>query len=286
MIFFEHIVELEKKRLSFALCTVVNFQGSTPRKAGAKMIVVDNNETHGSIIGTIGGGAIEHHIRSEAIKLIRERKSSLITTSLRNELGMCCGGEMSVFVDTIVQKPPLICFGAGHIAQALCPLAEQLGFLVHVVDKRAELLSHRAFATVAARHSDTSIFSLTDLPFFDDSFVVVATHDHDLDQQIIEGIIRLPFRYLALVGSQRKALMTKKRLLAKGFDEQELSRIICPAGLSILATTPQEIAVAIAAEMIKVKNDETTRSLDRSSGNELAHGGAQGAHDLSRANCA
>ncbi len=260
------IADLERKRSSFALCTVVGFHGSTPRKPGAKMIVIDNNEPCGSIIGTIGGGAIEHHIRQKAISAIREQASRLVTTSLRNELGMCCGGEMSVFIDTIKTNPPFICFGAGHIAQELCPLMTNLGFMSHVVDKREELLNLPTFEKASARHNDTSIFSLNDLPFFIDSFVVVTTHDHELDQQIIEGVLTKPFRYLALVGSERKALMTKKRLRAKGFSAHQIDRIQCPAGLAIRASTPAEIALSIAAQMIQVKNDDEIRGPDSRSG--------------------
>ena len=266
MSLFAAIIELEKKGLSFALCTVVKIHGSTPQKPGAKMIVVDNQEPFGRIIGSIGGGAIEHRIREGAIGAIRNKQASLVTTSLRNELGMCCGGEMTIFIEPISQKPSFICFGAGHIAQALCPITQTLGFLVHVVDQRNELLALPAFADAHYRFSDMSIFSLNDMPFSDDSFVVVATHDHDLDQQIIEGVLKRPCRYVALVGSQRKALMTKKRLVAKGFHETEINRINCPAGLAIHATTPAEIALSIAAQMIKVKNYGEACRVDSCSG--------------------
>src|SRR5688572_27781750 len=112
MSFFTKAVELENSSLNAALCTVVEVSGSTPQKAGAKMIVIDNNEPFGVIVGTIGGGAIEHLVRAEAIKVLRRFTPQLIKTSLKNELGMCCGGIMSVFIEPIFKKPKLICFGA------------------------------------------------------------------------------------------------------------------------------------------------------------------------------
>lgn len=262
MSLFAKAADLENAIQDGALCTVVAISGSTPRKPGAKMIVIDNQEPTGFIIGTIGGGAIEHLIRSEAVRAIRECQAKFIETSLKNELGMCCGGVMKIFIEPIVKKPQLICFGAGHIAQALCPLAAQLGYNVTVVDGRSDLLAGNAFMMATHRLTDTSNFSLFDMPFSNNTYVVIATHDHDLDQKIVEGVLSQPFKYGALVGSQRKALMTKKRLLAKGFSNDAIKRIVCPAGLNIHASTPEEIAVSVAAQMTLVKNEATKNHRD------------------------
>jgi xanthine dehydrogenase accessory factor len=255
MSIFAQLTELQRSHHHIALCTIVSSSGSTPRKPTTKMIVIDNNEPAGSIIGTIGGGAIEHFIREKAIEAIRLGQPSLVTTSLRNELGMCCGGEMTVFIEPITPKPPFICFGAGHIAQELCPLAFGLGFDVTVVDSRKDLLASDAFDSVGAKLSDASIFSFADMPFGDDTYVVITTHDHSLDQKIVEGVLTKNFKYGALVGSERKALMTKKRLVKKGFREELINRIYCPAGIPINAGTPAEIAVSIAAQMTLVRNE-------------------------------
>lgn len=254
MSLFAKLLELERLPYAYALCTVVSVSGSTPRKASAKMIVVDNGDEHGAIFGTIGGGAIEHHLRARALQVIAKKKPELVTTSLRNELGMCCGGEMTVFIEPIVRTPELYCFGAGHIGQALCPLAFSCGFRVNVIDERQEMLAHSSFKD-AQRFAETNKFSLSDLPFTkENTYFVIATHDHELDQAIAEIIVDKPHKYAALVGSMRKALMTKKRMEKKGYPSDVIARIRCPAGLSINAETPNEIALAILAEMIQIKN--------------------------------
>jgi xanthine dehydrogenase accessory factor len=276
MSIFAKLADLEGTKLRFALCTVISVRGSTPRKACAKMIVIDNLEHEGSVIGTIGGGAIEHLTRQQAIRCIRDKRPQLVTTSLRNELGMCCGGEMSIFIEPIIKKPNLFCFGAGHIAQALCPLAVKLGYRVFAVDERADLLNLEAFLDCERLH-DVSGFAVDELPFDADCFLVIATHDHALDQRIVERVVDRPYQYAALVGSQRKALMTQKRLLAKGFSEQSASRIRCPAGLKIFATTPEEIALSILAEMTLVKHETAQNSRDDCSGRkEHPNGLSQG----------
>lgn len=270
---FSTLNDLKHGPYRFALCTVVHVSGSTPRKAGAKMIVIDDMQQHGSIIGTIGGGAIEHYIREEAMDALRKKRPRLVQTSLRNELGMCCGGEMTVFIEPIEKAHNLICFGAGHIAQALCPLAVGVGFAVSIVDERKNLLSADAFSRAIDRYDDTSRFVIDKLPLNDDAFVVIATHDHDLDQKMVELIIERPFMYAALVGSQRKAFMTEKRLRAKGFSEAAIKRIVCPAGLSIFAQTPEEIAISIVAQMIMVRNNAITNwDAHCSSRTKHAHG--------------
>jgi xanthine dehydrogenase accessory factor len=224
------------------------------------MIVIDNDLSHGEIIGSIGGGAIEHLIRREAILAIHEQQSRLVTSSLKNDLGMCCGGTMTVFIEPIRHVAKLICFGAGHIGQALCPLAFDLGFEVSIVDHRKDFLQNDAFAKVSHRYDDATNFSIANMAFSRETYVVIATHDHDLDQKIAESILGQTFKYAAMVGSVRKALMMKKRLLAKGYEESHIAKICCPAGLDIRANTPQEIAISIASQMIMVKNASPTIS--------------------------
>jgi xanthine dehydrogenase accessory factor len=270
---FDVIRQLETRPEPSALCTVVAISGSTPRKVGAKMIVISDGSDRGSIRGSIGGGAIEHHIRQCALKALAEAQPRLVTTSLRNDLAMCCGGEMTVFIEPLPKALKLICFGAGHIAQSLCPLADALGFRVSVIDSRRELLELSVFASAVFRSHDHSVFGIQSLNLSSHTYVVVLTHDHQLDQQIIEHAINYPVKYLGLVGSRRKALMTAKRLQAKGYSQELIRRFICPAGLAINAQTPAEIAVSIMAQITGIKNDSSTSDgLDCSGRSQQAHG--------------
>lgn len=265
------LCDLERSRKPAALCTVVKASGSTPRKAGAKMLVILRHQGTPEIIGTIGGGAIEYYIANQAVEAITNNQNLLLTTSLRNDLAMCCGGEMTVFIEALHESPILVCFGAGHIAQALCPLAHTLGFSVHVYDQRHEFLALAAFNS-AHRSNELNNFAFMNMPWGSNTYVVVTTHDHALDQQIIENALSHEYKYLSLVGSERKALMTKKRLSVKGFSEERQQSIRCPAGLAISAQTPQEIALSIMAQIIQVKHEAQHMRPDRSSRAEPPHG--------------
>ena len=237
---------------SAAVCTVVATSGSTPRKAGASMVVIDDGSDVGAIEGTVGGGAIEHEIRRQAVEVMATLRPRLVQIPLTTVLGMCCGGSMSVFIESLRARPACIVFGAGHTGEALCALATRAGFDVTVVDPRDNLLE-RCTDAVARRDSYDHDDDFASLPFARDCFVVVATHDHGCDQRIVEKVLPRLFAFVALVGSQRKALLTRERLAAKGFADDVIAALHCPAGLDIGAETPEEIAVSIVAQMVQVR---------------------------------
>jgi xanthine dehydrogenase accessory factor len=236
-----------------AVCTVVATQGSTPRKAGASMVVIADGSPLGALEGTVGGGAVEHQLRKEALAVAASMRPRTIEIALTKELGMCCGGSMTFFVEALRVRPPLILLGAGHCAQALCALAARAGFAVTVADPREELATAERFPDADTRVDDYEPSDLDTLPFGADAFVVIATHDHQVDQQLVERVIDRPSRYLALVGSRRKAMLTRERCLNKGIAQQSVERLRCPAGLDIGAETPEEIALSIVAEMVQVR---------------------------------
>ncbi len=255
------IAEIAAGPCPAALCTVVATEGSTPRKAGASMVVVADGSEVGRIEGTVGGGAVEHEIRRAALEVIATTRPRLVEIALTAQLGMCCGGKMTVFIEALRMRPPLIVFGAGHLGQALCKAAAAAGFDVHVADPRDELLTRERFPDAASLVDDYEGEDLARLPFGPDAFVVVATHDHQRDQQIVERVIERPARYLAMVGSQRKALLTRERCLAKGIAPAHVDRLVSPAGIDIGAETPEEIAVSIVAQLVHVRR--ATEAADR-----------------------
>src|SRR5581483_8673188 len=137
-----------------AVCTVVATRGSTPRKAGATMVVVADGSELGAIEGTIGGGAVENQVRRVALEVAATTQPRSFTIELTKELAMCCGGAMTFFVEALRVRPPLIVFGAGHVAQALCRVAATAGFDVHVADPREELLDAERFPDAVALVDD------------------------------------------------------------------------------------------------------------------------------------
>lgn len=151
----------------------------------------------------------------------------------------------------------LIC-GAGHIAQALAPLAVQAGFRVTVLDDRHDYLAAQTFPEKVSvrqiRHFDAC---LNHRQIDENSFVLIATYSHHHDQAVLEQALTGCAGYIGMVGSRRKRQALFGKLRATGAAEAKLSSVRCPAGLAIGAETPAEIAISILAEMIAVRRGQS-----------------------------
>lgn len=242
------------------LATVVATKGSTPRKPGARLLVLGAGDE--APIGTIGGGRIEHEIIEAARALLHAsgddaHTPKLVRFHLTHDLAMCCGGEMDVFLEPLGRKTRVVLVGGGHIHQALAPILLSVGFEVTVVDDLEELASE-------ARFPGARLVSAWDprtwgVPFGDDTLVVVATRDHAVDQDVLEALAKHgpDVRWVGVVGSEGKLGRFRKRLLARGVDEAFVKRLRGPVGVAIAAETPAEIAVSIAAELVAVHRGAT-----------------------------
>jgi len=246
---FKEILALTSERIPAVLTTVVEVVDSAPGKPGARMIV----KSDGSTVGTIGGGAIEKRITEEALTMMQGRGTRLLKYELK-ELGMVCGGGMSVFLEPLVVTYPLIIFGAGHIGSALSKITTMLGFTTAVVDNRPEFASEEKLPWADRVIADDYHKALEDLSFSPTTSVVILTHRHTHDFEILEYCIRQPHSYLGMIGSRKKVATAFQQLREKGADEKDIERIHAPIGIDIGAESPEEIAVAIAAQLIAVRS--------------------------------
>lgn len=241
------------------LITVVEVKGSTPREAGAKMVV-----TRDKIYDTIGGG----HLELKAIELARAmlRASPLPDRPashrfpLGPSLGQCCGGEATLLLEPL--RPPafhVALFGAGHVGKALVKLLGDLPCRVLWIDPREDIFPDSVPDNVAVAISDEPEAEIDTLPA--GSFVLVMTHSHPLDQRILESALkRSDFRYIGLIGSATKRTRFMRRLRARGLGDADLTRLTCPIGVAGAAGKhPAEIAVAVAAQLLQVRDSETAR---------------------------
>jgi xanthine dehydrogenase accessory factor len=233
----------------FVLLTVVESRGFTPQKPGRHMLVADGGET----AGTIGGGAIEHECMLEAKTLMKAGGTTrMVKKQLTTELGMCCGGEMVVHAEVLEALPRLFVFGAGHVARPLAALAAATGFGVTVVDARAEWLTSERFPTAARELRDPEA-AVRELKLDASDSVVVTTHDHALDQRVVQELLKHELRFTGVIGSFAKQRKFALRLKARGFEDDAIARMRTPVGLAIGAQTPEEIAVSIVAELVAVR---------------------------------
>ena len=249
---YHEIVRLAGVGEGAAVATIISVEGSTPREAGAKMLVYKD----GHILGTIGGGSIENQVIQESIGVIKTGKAKKMAYRLNHlgELGMVCGGDTEVFIEPIISAPYLFVFGAGHISVPLVKMAALTDFRVVVIDDRPEFATAARFpdATEIIASDFQSTFEKIDIS--SESFVVIITHGHKGDETVLGNALKTPAKYIGMIGSKSKNEAVFAGLKERGFTPDDFSRVHTPIGLPIHAKTPEEIAVSILSEMIQTRN--------------------------------
>jgi xanthine dehydrogenase accessory factor len=252
-------LRLQAERQRSVVVTVVETHGSTPRKAGARMLWRPGEAAAGIIEGTIGGGAVEHAVRDKARAVLARGRAELVAIDLGRDLGMGCGGRMTFFMEPVVPEPVLLMFGCGHIGSAVLRLAQPLGFSLYGIDDLASNTAPLGDIARIVGSYDTAAYH--DLPADADTFVVIATREHALDRRMVTFWAPRPVGYVGVIGSQRKAKEQRRALEEAGLAPAVLDRIRCPVGIDIGAETPAEIALSICAELVAVRRGGTRHPL-------------------------
>lgn len=254
MSLFQTIVELRQKNIPAALVTVIKTSGSAPRDVGAKMIVQFDGQIH----GTVGGSSVEALVIQEAQEVIRSGQARLITHDLLDDVqqdtGMICGGTMEFFIDPIQVPERVYIFGGGHVGFQVASLVTKVGFDYIVVDDRAEYASAERFPKAMNLVVDDPGTVAKALKVTNNDYIVIVTHGHKDDYVVLRGVIEKPARYIGMIGSHTKRQQIFRTLQTiDGIDDDILRKIHSPIGINIGAETPEEIAVSIVAELIKVR---------------------------------
>jgi xanthine dehydrogenase accessory factor len=235
-----------------ALVTVVRARGSTPQRAGAKMLVYAD----GRMVGTIGGGCYENDAFWKAREAIASGKSALVHYELNDDFaqenGLICGGQMDVHIDPLAPAPRLYIIGAGHVGWHLARAAVDAGFKLHIVDDREKFANAERFPGAAeiVVESIPDWLHRSEIPA--SAYVVIVTRGHNHDLDAMRALAARDLKYLGLIGSRAKVARIYDALAAEGMPAECLERVHAPIGLDIGAVTPAEIAIAILAQLIAV----------------------------------
>ena len=268
----EALAELASAGRPAVLVTVLRAEGSTPREAGAKMVVWD-----AGFEGTIGGGHLELEALAEARKVLAAAERGEVGSptvrefALGPSLGQCCGGRAAVLFEAIAAvRWNVALFGAGHVGKALVKLLGDLPCAVTWIDARESEFPEALPRNVRRVVTDASEDEVRALPPGAD--VLVMTHSHQLDLEIVEAVMkRGDHRYLGLIGSRTKRARFEQRLVAHGRSPADLARLTCPIGLpGVGGKDPAEIAIAVAAQLLQLRGaagareEATSASRERS----------------------
>ena len=254
---YESIAGLRRRGEKAILATIVSTRGSAPRKEGSKMLVLPS----GKITGTIGGGAIEYQAIKEALTLMDGNEAKLAHFELTNDdaskEGMTCGGIVDVFLEPIKPFPTLIVFGGGHISFFIAKLGKMLDFRVIILDDRPEFANPERFPEADETICEDLATVMNKLEINSSSYIVIITRGHQNDEQVLQWAAKTNAGYLGMIGSKRKIKTSYAYLKTKGITQEQLDRVHSPIGLAIGAETPEEIAVAIMAEIIQIRRQGT-----------------------------
>ena len=246
-----------------ALLTVVRASGSTPRRAGAKMLLRED----GTCLGTIGGGTLEERAVLDARQALQEGTTLLAHYDISGQdeasLGLC-GGVVDVSIEVLLPPPRLVIIGAGHIAQPLASMASMVGMHVIIIDDRPDWASAERFPTAKEIHViayDRATEALAPLPVEITSATAVVLATWGWDEPALLLVLPTPAFYIGLVASRRKLNLISKRLAAQGLDSQMMDRVHAPAGLDLGGDTPGDIALTIMAEIQRTRHATSGDSL-------------------------
>lgn len=249
----DKVKEMADRGKPFILATIVKSQGSTPRGIGTRMIISTDGEIH----GTIGGGEMEKIVRSYAQEILKKNQPEILGFSLNGDTWQVsetitiqglCGGYLEVLLEPFSPEMELVIFGGGHIGHKLALLCDVMEIPYRLYDNREEFASKNRFpsarAMVCAPYEELE----THITLTDSSYCVILTHGHVYDHVVLKALLvqsQLP--YIGMIGSKIKVGAIVEKIAESGIYPD--NRLYTPVGLNIGRRKPQDIALAIMAEI-------------------------------------
>ena len=254
---YEALAQAQRDGVSVVLATVIETEGSMPRHAGSKMVVYED----GTLVGTVGGGAMESLVVKEALAALGDGQSRTRTYSLNNiedgDPGIC-GGTARIFIEAVGSSPMLVVVGGGHVGKALAELGKWSGYRVVISDDRAEYCNPEYLPGMDGYAVCKPGEILQHVKMTRQTYVAAVTRGVPIDVHLIPALLDTAVPYIGLIGSRRRWALTAKALREDhGLTAEQLSRVRSPIGLELQAETPKEIAVSILAEIIMLRRGGT-----------------------------
>lgn len=239
---YEELKDLLGQEKGAALATVVR----GPEHIGAKLLVIPGNRTD----GTLGNSQLNALVIPDAEHAIWHGEAKTNTYTVESETGPQL---FDVFIEGFPPPPTLIIVGAGHIAIPLTTFAKTLNYRVVVIDARAAFATRERFP-----HADELIVAWPDevlekMDLNPSTSIAVLTHDPKFDEPTLKVILSRPVGYVGAIGSRKTGEERNARLRQQGLTDEQITSIHGPIGLNIGATSPEEMALAIMAEIVATR---------------------------------
>jgi xanthine dehydrogenase accessory factor len=222
---------------------LISIDGAFYRGQGAKVLLKSSGEKVGFLPN---GKQIEKKVLEEGVSASKEEKPRILVLTSDDK-------KMESLLEPIFSEPTVYIFGAGHISEQLTPLVKKVQFRVVVLDDRDIFANRQRFPD-----ADEVIVSEFErcfdrLTIDESSYIIIVTRGHLYDGRVLEQAVKTKARYIGMIGSKKKIRTLYQNLMEKGIPKASLDRVYAPIGIDINSETPEEIAVSIVAELIKVR---------------------------------
>ena len=279
---FKALEERIKNNQPSVLVTIVDMKGSTPGKAGFKMLV----GSEGRIAGTVGGGGVEYYAVDKSKALIQKEGKNFTETLIMKEslsgeekdnievkknndvkINALCGGEVTLFFEIYQSAKTVYLFGCGHVGQATAKLAQQLGYYVIVFDNRESVLGELSTEFCNQKKlvdlPNLNIKEKDYLQLNEQGYTIILTHNHINDLQVLEFIYKnYPgMKYIGMIGSKRKVKEGITFIKSKFDFKLNFNNLYAPIGAEIGGDSPNEIALSIMTEIQSLEYNKKVNHL-------------------------
>jgi len=247
----DELIKVKAEGAAAVLITVVEVEGIDGVEGGAKCLIRDGKV----VAGTAGNTELEKLLIERSAARIEDEHSKLEPV----ELG---AGRAEIFFEVMPSPPKLIVVGAGHIAVPLVKMARILDYYIIVIDDRMLFANRERFPDADEVIVGDMAETVKDLELTPTSYVVLITRGHAYDEPCLRELIHRPAKYIGMIGSKRRIKACFERFRQEeNIAEELIQRVHAPIGLDIGTETPEEIALAILGEVIKVRRGGKAQSL-------------------------
>ncbi|HXG64283.1 MAG TPA: XdhC family protein [Blastocatellia bacterium] len=249
----QHVLDIYNRRQPAVLVTVLENSGAGPIQPGCKVVITEGGEVLG---WPVGAKRFPPEIVEQALAALGQGRSRRVKTPNSEN-----AAALDVFYEVLLPPAEIVIVGAGHIAQPLAQIARVMNFEVTVIDDRANFANKSRFPQADRIIVDDVERAVGQLAIGPATHIVLVTRGHQMDQAALLRVIGSRAAYIGMIGSKRRVNAVFTYLREKGIADDLIDRVYAPIGLDIGAETPDEIAVAIMAEIIKIRRKGRSASL-------------------------
>ncbi|NLA73922.1 MAG: XdhC family protein [Deltaproteobacteria bacterium] len=232
------------KRGGSALIATVLDPGLWKEGHSARMFLRSDNKKIGHLDGI-----------SNADEVILANMGEIVSKRVPRMMGIRGddGSIIDVLIEPVISEPVVYIFGGGHVSKQIAPIANLVGFSVVVADDREEFAMAESFPS--AKEVITCPFDnvMERLPVNESSYLIIVTRGHSHDNVVLVQALKTRAKYIGMIGSKKKVKIIHDYLLKDGFTRKDIERVYSPIGEEIGAETPEEIAISIVAQLIRVR---------------------------------